>query len=64
LNGKVGIHAWEVGVGGVSMSSTSLTTLVDRVQTSPGTECLEPRRGRVRFLQFVENIFEVGLGLA
>ena len=43
------------------MTTTGLSTLVNRVQTSPGAERLEARRSRVRLLQLVQDIFEVGL---
>jgi hypothetical protein len=75
LNSKVGIHGWEIGVSDrqlpssnvvpdlsrITVPSTRLPTLVDSIQTCPGTECLETSGGSVGLLELIQDFRQVGL---
>jgi hypothetical protein len=43
------------------MTSATLPTLLDRLQTSPSAERFQPRRCRMRFLELFECLVHVGL---
>ena len=62
LNGKVRDELRECRVGGVTVSSACLPTLLERVQTCPGAECLQTGSHDVQFLDLGSVILRVKLG--